>query len=212
MPFVPVPLTVAVEIRYLLDEQHIENTLYFRGLGAPTISSLTGVINGVEAWWVDNMAPLLCDTLDLVEIVATDISSASGPQLALPPVSVSGGALGQPALPNNVTLAVSFRTASRGRSFRGRNYIPVLTEGQVVNNTVGDAAVDGFQAAYEALRIAAGDFTPEHEWVVVSRFSGVDSDKKPIPRTTGIATPVTSVVVVDPVIDSQRRRLPGRGR
>jgi len=48
--------------------------------------------------------------------------------------------------------------------------------------------------------------------VVVSRFSGVDADGHPIPRTTGVSTLVASVAIVDPVIDSQRRRLPGRGQ
>jgi hypothetical protein len=47
---------------------------------------------------------------------------------------------------------------------------------------------------------------------VASRFSGVDSNGKPIPRSEGIGTPITSVTVVDPIIDNQRRRLPGRGR
>jgi hypothetical protein len=46
----------------------------------------------------------------------------------------------------------------------------------------------------------------------VSRYSGIGTDGKPIPRTEGIATPVTQVVITDHTIDSQRRRLPGRGR
>jgi len=35
---------------------------------------------------------------------------------------------------------------------------------------------------------------------------------KPIPRTTGIATKITSVVIVDNIVDAQRRRLPKRGK
>jgi len=47
---------------------------------------------------------------------------------------------------------------------------------------------------------------------VASRFSGVDGDGKPIPRTAGVVTPISNVIVVDRVLDSQRRRLPGRGQ
>jgi hypothetical protein len=49
--------------------------------------------------------------------------------------------------------------------------------------------------------------------VIASRFSGVDPDTgKPIPRTAGVTTNVITVVAADLVIDSQRRRLPGRGQ
>jgi len=44
-------------------------------------------------------------------------------------------------------------------------------------------------------------------------FGGVDPDTgKPIPRAEGVTTPVQSVVITDTIVDSQRRRLPGRGR
>ena len=49
-------------------------------------------------------------------------------------------------------------------------------------------------------------------WVIVSRYSGVDGDGRPVPRVAGVTTPVTNVVAVDGTVDSMRRRLPGRGR
>jgi len=58
-------------------------------------------------------------------------------------------------------------------------------------------------AAYDLLAnlfIASGA-----TWVIVSRFL----DKAP--RTTGISRTVSSVILVNLVADSQRRRLPGRG-
>jgi hypothetical protein len=45
----------------------------------------------------------------------------------------------------------------------------------------------------------------------VSRFSGVDEDGRPIPRVAGISTVVLSYGVTDNNLDSQRRRLAGRG-
>jgi hypothetical protein len=50
-------------------------------------------------------------------------------------------------------------------------------------------------------------------WVVISRFSGVDPiTHRPIPRSEGITTPIDNAAFTDNKSDSQRRRLPGRGR
>jgi hypothetical protein len=121
------------------------------------------------------------------------------------------GDLNDAPLPNNVTLTVSFRTANRGRSFRGRNYVVGLGETQVAGNTVAPSVITAFDGIYSQL--LASPVAAIATWVVVSRFSGVDPvTKEPIPRVTGIATPITSVTVVDNVVDSQRRRLPKRGQ
>jgi len=113
-------------------------------------------------------------------------------------------------LPNNVAVTVSFRTGLSGRFARGRNYVSGLSEDAVVLNTVDSAVLADIQAGYEALQDVASDNTST--WVVVSRFSGVDGDGVPIPRVEGVTTPITAVIIVDSIIDSQRRRLPGRGQ
>jgi hypothetical protein len=212
MPFIPVTATVEVELRYLLDDQHIENTLYFELTGTPAADSMLNLLNGVESWWIDNMAPIMPTAVSLVELVATSLSSATGPQVTVAPVGGDLGLVPQEPLPNNCSLAVSFRTALRGRSFRGRNYVPALGEGQVAGNIVSPGVVTALQDAYTQILTMVTTLDEQWDWVVVSRYSGVDSDGKPIPRVAGVTTPVTTVVIVDPVIDSMRRRLPGRGR
>lgn len=212
MPFVPVPNTVMVEIRYLLDLQHIENTLYFESATAPDPTSIAALLDAVFDWWDANLQPLIPVAVELSELVGTDLTSATGPQVSISPAGPPLGAVNDPSLPNNVSLAISFRTALRGRSFRGRNYHPALWETGVIKNTVQDTIVAAIQAAYSALITDAGVAAAGFTWVVVSRFSGVDGDGKPIPRVTGVTTPVISALVVDPTIDSMRRRLPGRGR
>lgn len=212
MPFVPVPNAVECELRMLLDGQQIENTLYFYAPGGITLANLQVLTNDLSSWWLTNCAPLLPLDVSLIEIVATDLTTNTGLQYSNALSTPVPGGLGQPALPNNVTLAVSFRTAIRGRSYRGRNYIPCLTENQVQNNTVNADVVDDWRDAYAAILTTVADPSSDFVWVVVSRYLGVDSNGKPIPRTVGNAEPIITVVVVDPTIDSQRRRLPGRGR
>lgn len=212
MPFIPVANTVEVELRMTLDDQKIENTLYFESANAPVFADMALLASNIVIWWDTSIAPLLPVDVVLREVVVTDLTSATGPQYSSALDGSNAGTLGQPALPNNVTLAVSFRTALRGRSFRGRNYVPALTEGQVVNNTVNSSVLLDYTNAYNAIITEVAPSDGPWTWVIVSRYSGVDSEGKPIPRVAGVTTPVQAAVIVDATIDSMRRRLPGRGR
>jgi hypothetical protein len=212
MPFVPVVNTAEVELRYLWDGQQVENTLYFENRDAIDLTGMLDLTNALESWWNDNLAPITSDTVTLKEIVVTDLTTATAPSLVTPALVDSVGTHSINSLPNNVSLCVSFRTAARGRSFRGRNYFVGLCEDQVTANTVAGATVTALQDAYNLLS-GAGTLAANWTWSVVSRFSGMGgTPRRPTPRTTGVITPITSALVVDPIIDSMRRRLPGRGR
>lgn len=210
MPFIAVPSTAEVELIQVLDGQQIENTLYVAQSTAWDGPALNQLCDVVADWWTTNMAPLVSDQVTLITVEATSLESATAPVGANTTGTPSVG-LGGPPVPNNCALAVSFRTALRGRSFRGRNFVAGLVEADVNRSHVDATLVGQIQDAYNAFLTAVSDAPVGGTWVVVSRFSGVDSSGHPIPRGTGIATPVTSALVVDDVIDSQRRRLPGRG-
>lgn len=212
MPFVPIPNTAAVEIRMTQDQQLVENTLYFRLGSSLTPTNLTQLCQDLVGWWDTLYSAQASSAVELVEVTATDLTTETGPVGSFNPSTTLLGALTSPALPNNVTIAVSFRTASRGRSFRGRNYFVGLTESQVTDNTLSDPSAAAILDIYQNLLPVGGLFTDDWIWVVASRFSGVNADGVPIPRVTGLSTPITSAVIVDKVIDSSRRRLPGRGR
>lgn len=212
MPFIPVPNTVEAEMRMNLDGQKIENTLYFYTASGPDLTNITQLASDLEGWWVSNCAPLLPVDVSLREIVITELTTSTGLQYTNSLTAPAAGTLGQPALPNNVSLAVSFRSAIRGRAYRGRNYVAALTEGQVTNSSVSQAVADAWAAAYNAIFTDVTNSPSTWVWAVVSRYFGVDSDGKPIPRTTGNAEPITTALVVDLTVDSMRRRLPGRGQ
>jgi len=210
MPFVPVENVALVETRMMLDSQKVENTIYAQSVDAFDGARLASLANVVKDWWVESYAPLVSDLVTLREVVATDLTTATSGQ-----VTVSGGAapgeqIGGSA-PSNVSLSISFRTTLRGRAFRGRNYIVGVPLTQLVDTNLVDSTwASSFAGAYIDLRenLDSADFT----WVVVSRFEGVDPDTgDPIPREAGVATPVFAPIVVDLTLDSQRRRLPGRG-
>lgn len=204
MPFQPVAATALAELIYVLDGQICENTLYFRQPNDYTAADLEALAGDVETWWIANIAPLVASALTLVRIVCTALHAQTGPQFTLTLSPAPTGAVGGDAVPNNVALCVSFRTALIGRSFRGRNFVPAISEGQTTLSRVPQAISDGFVTAYEKL------ITPglgSRDWVVVSRVvNGV------VQSPSALTNSVTAVVVTDNVLDSQRRRLPGRGR
>lgn len=210
MPFIQVPATVLVEFRMTADLQQVENTIYFTFQDPYGATEMTALGEDMVTWWVANLAPLIWSGVQLREVVVTDLDSATGPQVSVIPATTTFGEQNLAPLPNSVSLTVSFRTALRGRSFRGRNYVVGLVEAQTSGaNVVDGATLAAYINAYEGLIAIAG--ANGADWVVVSRFSGVDGNGDPIPRATGIATPITTVLVVDNVVDNQRRRLPGRG-
>jgi hypothetical protein len=211
MPFVPVNHTMLVEIRMNIVGQKVENTIWVHALDLIDADALALVGETVKAWWISDYAPQVSDLVSLTEIVVTDQTTATSGQVTIDGDHQLGGQIGG-TLTTNSTFAVSFRTASRGRAFRGRNYIVgIPLEHMAETNVVEASWASDIVTAYENLLTALGD--AGFQWVIASRFSGVDPDTgKPIPRAAGVITDVITVVASDLTIDSQRRRLPGRGQ
>lgn len=212
MAFIPVPETAEVRMQYTQANQKIENVFHVRRQGAWTQEDLTSLANIFGQWWISQMKVHVATAVTLRQVLATDISVAGGLSVigttGLPAV----GSNNTTGFPNNVTWAVKWGTGLAGRSFRGRTYHIGLVITQVdVNDNVVPAELAAIVGAYDALRTALDNATLGVEMVVVSRYSGVDANHKPIPRVTGITTPISGVSA-DPVTDSQRRRLPGRGQ
>jgi len=117
----------------------------------------------------------------------------------------SAGTSAVDPLPFNCAHCVSFRTANRGRSGRGRNYVMGLSDSEAAASAIQTTRLNLDVNAYAAL-VGAGTFVAGLQFCVVSRYSGG------APRSVALIQPITSVLSVDATIDSQRRRLPGRGR
>lgn len=206
MPFVPVPNTAQFNLRGTYLGEQVENTLYVRSSAAWTPASLQQVTTNMSAWWATTVLPLLSTSYVYRECYGVDLTSNTGPTATETPVGTEFGSQNGDPLAGSIALCVSFRTASRGRSFRGRNYVCGVVEPNITGNTIASAWAESVVLAYQILLVPDEVLAPGFEWVVASRFANKQ------PRSSGIATPVTSVLVVDYFVDSQRRRLPGRGR
>lgn len=210
MPFVPVDKTLLVEVVYEQDGQTVENTMYFESASEWTLEDVSDALGALNTFIQTELLPLLSNTLKLVRLVGTVLDAVDALSFTLnisPPVN--GSATGT-ALPNATSYTVSFLTAARGRSNRGRNYVPGIPVAATIdNNHVSTDFRTGLADAYTTIQ--AGMASSGWTMVVVSRFSGVDGAGHPIPRAAGVTTPITTFTTFDDVLDSQRRRGPGRG-
>lgn len=193
------------ELRFLASTQRVENTLYFQGSAAITTTLMTTLGNNLANWWAVNFKTRTSTAVTLNEIYLTDLTTESSPTVSVTTGLPNAGTDAAESMPFSVTFCYSFRTNGRGKSSRGRNYVVGLTEGNVLGNSISGSYSSAGLAAYQQL-IGAGIFTPGLIWCVVSRFH------QGLPRAVALVQPITSVVMVDQVVDSQRRRLPGRGR
>lgn len=204
MAFQAVPETAEVDIRGRLFGQKIESTLYFTHDGGWTDGDLADVAAMVRGWFFANVLPHMSQDYTFQEVFAQDLSSVTGHSATDVAMTGTAGGIAQAGMPGNVALAVSFRTGLAGRSYRGRNYVSGLAEGQVVGNSVDAGEANNFATAYNTLiaEAVSSDFT----WVVVSRVTAG------VIRAVGVTNPVITAVLTDFLVDSMRRRLTGRGQ
>lgn len=114
------------------------------------------------------------------------------------PVAGTQSSSGDP-VPYTCAVVVSLRTNYAGRSYRGRMYLPGLTEGQSAGGRVGQTQVNAWQTVFEDLLANCGGAgsNPDYEWGVWS-------------RSLSVFTPYLSAIVRE-VPGTIRRRRQGVG-
>jgi hypothetical protein len=189
---------------FLQDGQYCINKHHWTyGLGWDE-GALNNLGTAIRDWYNTDMKGNVNNECSLVSIecFALDGSGlATAVTTGLPIVGSSG--LGGMS-PNNVTVAVKKATGRAGRSYRGRTYVVGLPLGAYSDNRLTTTYATALLDAFDALTAVGGPLDI-FQLVVLSEVSGG------VPRAEGVTTPVTGFAI-DPVLDSQRRRLPGRGR
>jgi len=205
MPPVLNPNVAQVDMLHSWDNQTVENSLYFFSTIAPDNSDLQELSDNLLLHWQTTMLPLMSSQVALIAVEATLLIPVPALVAVSPATLPNLGGDSNPATPNSTTIAISFRTGLSGRSYRGRNYWLGLTEPNVVNNSVSSTLLQDVADAYAGM-IGANTIASNWTWGVYSRR--VDNTN----RETGLFTDITGVIITDDIVDSQRRRLPGRGR
>jgi len=185
-----------------MDAQLTINDWYFEvsGGGITPINLATlGV--AVATKWIAITAQLSRD-FQQQRVVLTDLTTATGPRVERAASDVGG--VDSESAPNNVAACISFRTDQRGRSARGRNYIPGVPNANITLNTLDAAWMDNIQLLFADM-IGPGALAAGWEWVVVSRQTAG------VLRPSGLAIPVTGAVFTTNTVRSMRSREVGHG-
>lgn len=197
MAFVAIPGVVQVEARFTLFGQQIENVYHVGGLPSPAPVADMELIAGVFNTAVSgSMMPQMSADLIFREIFVRDLSEAGGAEFTLATTPAQPGGVGAESAASNAAFCVALRTARGGRRYRGRKYFSgmprTLVTADVINTTWADQMV-AFLSELIASVEAAGFFLG-----IVSKLLHA-------------ITPIISASAVDLNVDSQRRRLVGRG-
>lgn len=204
MAFIPTPNTIRVSFQFTWASQIVEITIAVTKASPWGEADMLTTLNDLSTWAQDELLPNLSNQLSLYNLTATSQESSSAPVVELPVSPPVSGSLDNPTVPNNVTLATSFLTPLRGRSYRGRVYTPGIDRTQLVSSTqYNSGIVAALTAAYAAINAAFTVVDAEHA-VISTRTNNAA-------RTTGVATSVTGYRT-ESFVDSQRRRLAGRGQ
>lgn len=203
MAFIPTVNCLRSAVEGLYSGQQWVNTLWFGLADSPSVVDIAAVNTALADWWDVSMQPITNAACSLTKITTTDQSSSTAPSGVLTLTPALAGTASGSSIATNVACVIGFKTIGRGRSARGRNYVT----GQDVNALSGATAftstyTNALAAAYVAMHDALATLGYQH--VVVSFQLDL------VPRSAGFKQLVTGYSV-DPLIDSQRRRLAGRG-
>lgn len=202
MAFVEFPNTVQANLRSTMFGQNFENVLTFeKTTGAFTQAEVELMAEDLSTWVLAELVPEVVTDLTFTEWYIVDLSNQNG--WVVEYTINEPGTIAVDPLPPQDAICISFLTNSRGRSFRGRTYLPGISKNSVDNGLVIAGVQTSLFGAYNSLNGYLASYDTIH--VVPSRISnGVE-------RTTGVTTPVTNYRV-NPAVATQRRRRIGVGQ
>lgn len=202
-PYIPADKVAQVDLIYDCNGEICENVYNVLGTAEWTGTLLASLITAVVGWETTSGSTLRTSGCGAVKIVATDLSSQTGPSI-IRSITPTINGINTGTMPNNVTVAIKLGTDQRGRSFRGRTYWiglwPTAVFAQQINASVAGQLLTSIGLLQAAVGTVNGG-----KLAVVSRRTGNN------PRVAALVTPVTTFSI-DPNLDSQRRRLPGHNR
>lgn len=203
MPFQRVPLTVQVDVIFELYAQLIENVYFVQVPGGIDAAVLVDTANEMGSWVEEHFLGPLSTQITFVRLEVKNLDIDAGGVAVYTPAPNTHGGTSSDSEPGNVAFCVSLRTAQTGRSYRGRKFIAGLPQNGRVGNQMDPTWISGALAAMNEL--LAFLVSLDKVLVVVSRI------QDGLELIEAIATPVIAISATDRNIDSQRRRLTGRG-
>lgn len=196
MPTPIIPNVNKITVKGTLFGQVNENVWYYGFTGEPSEAEQLTVASIMQTGYAAIQLPL-SNQYTVNEITVRYMGTANGRESTLVITPAQAGGAVSESSPGNVALCVSLRTGMAGRRNRGRKYFSGIPEAAVSNNAINQDLCDEVVAAIiDLIGTMSTNGTP---LLVVSLVA-----------LTGVA--LTTALCTDNFVDSQRRRLTGRGR
>lgn len=208
MAFEPIANVVRSTVEIVVGTQPSSFTLWFQMASPATSGDLFTLNFDIKDWFENNVNSMReymsstnqTDPSGLTGITSYAMDAIDAPMSSLvedPPIY---GAANFNSLPVGVRMVVTFTTGGRGRSARGRAYLPGLNETTCDNSLFASGLIAPIRTWFEDLNAAvAGANGATH--VLVSRQ--IDGQERDTPQVT----PITGYVP-RPYVGSQRRSNP----
>lgn len=205
MPFIPTINCVKAAFKNSLFGQDVVNTLWFSfnalGGGEPQTGDMLTLSTFLGEWLEEQWLTAISQDLVNISLTLTRQDSLTAPSIEYSFGEPTGGTAAA-SMPSSDCLCISFKTAERGRSARGRNYISGIPRISVTGNVVDAGFMTDLEDAYDYL---VNNTPAVWNWVVVSHVeNGVN-------RAFGLKQTITDAQFADNLLDVQRRRGAGRG-
>lgn len=203
-PFIPSANVVKLEMCFNLWDQQTENVFHLKhGSSDPDTASLELLCAFFKNWYNDGIKGYTHEHMVLRLIRATIMTTQTSPGIEYATgLPIAGTDTTGKELPGNVAVGIKWTTGLRGRSYRGRTYLAGFTTTHVDGNNLTDPDLS-------VLEDKIGDLIDSME---AGYVLGVNSEfQNGAWLTNAVFTPITGFTLVR-TIDSQRRRLTGRGR
>jgi len=197
MPAPNNPLVCRVSIIGSRDTREIVNTFHVANNTPWTLTQMAQLATDTQNWINTSLKGMVPPqySFNQISVRQYDPVTPQAYDLSISPPIV--GTRGAVAEAGNVTVTMSLRTGLAGRKFRGRMYTPGIDESDVnTNDTIKSGLVAGLAAATQAFLTYL--FTGTRAPVIFHKSSNTFT------QIIGYA--------IENILDSQRRRLPGRGR
>ena len=198
---------IAITFTHVAEPIRCEATFALQDSSDAIFAAPLATANAVWAAWLAHVVPAMPAETIWNGVVFEDVRTlpfggADYPQTATPGGTSFAGA----SIPTDSCISIKKLTAGLGRSARGRMFWPIWVSGQLVtaDTTSGAlvaaavAALNGFQTALQTA------LTPAEVGIISTQVGGA-------PRSTGLFQQIVGYSAADLNVDSQRRRLLGRG-
>lgn len=198
MAFVPIPGCIEARVHgQNVTGQDIIHVLHFKGAGThPTNAEVIAAAQFYVTTVFPLLRPALTTRYTLLDVTARDISIAAGYEFTQFVTTNNTGTDGSDPYAASAALSQSWRTTHAGRKERGRTYWGPFTEGGIT----GDRIQSGILNVLIQVGVALISQSPS-----VGLTFGIKS-------LADTAFKEVTAYVLETIIDSQRRRLTGRGR